>query len=156
MLYLKKDDFLIGFLCPGKNRLGSDENQVETAEDLKKSMTNEEWETVYKMSQDKNLYQNLIQSMFPTIHGNDEVKRGIMLMLFGGVPKTTLDGSSLRFGISDVDPDPVGSGFIWVRGSGFWIQIKRYKIIDKMEGKAEFNQQKSFFFAGNYIFQVWT
>ena len=98
MLYLKKDDFLIGFLCPGKNRLGSDENQVETAEDLKKSMTNEEWETVYKMSQDKNLYQNLIQSMFPTIHGNDEVKRGIMLMLFGGVPKTTLDGSSLRFG----------------------------------------------------------
>lgn len=85
-----------GVSSAGKNRLGSDENQVETAEDLKKSMTNEEWETVYKMSQDKNLYQNLIQSMFPTIHGNDEVKRGIMLMLFGGVPKTTHDGTSLR------------------------------------------------------------
>ena len=28
--------------------------------------------------------------------GNDEVKRGIMLMLFGGVPKTTLEGTHLR------------------------------------------------------------
>jgi DNA replicative helicase MCM subunit Mcm2 (Cdc46/Mcm family) len=46
--------------------------------------------------QDKNLYNNLIQSMFPTVHGNDEVKRGIMLMLFGGVPKTTLEGTTLR------------------------------------------------------------
>ena len=46
-----------------------------------------------------------------------------------------------------VDPNPVGSGFIWVRGSGFiwvrgsgfriWIRIQRYKI----KGKAEFNQQ---------------
>ena len=34
--------------------------------------------------------------MFPTVHGNDEVKRGIMLMLFGGVPKTTLEGTTLR------------------------------------------------------------
>lgn len=28
--------------------------------------------------------------------GNDEVKRGILLMLFGGVPKTTLEGTHLR------------------------------------------------------------
>ena len=40
---------------------------------------------------------------------------------------------------------------MWIR-----IRIQRYKITDKMKGKAEFNQQKSFFFAGNYIFQVWT
>ena len=83
-------------LCLGKNRLGSEEQGAETAEDIKKSMSNEEWETVYMMSKDKNLYHNLIQSMFPTIHGNDEVKRGIMLMLFGGVPKSTLEGTTLR------------------------------------------------------------
>lgn len=28
--------------------------------------------------------------------GNAEVKRGIMLMLFGGVPKTTMEGTRLR------------------------------------------------------------
>jgi DNA replication licensing factor MCM6 len=85
-----------GVSSEGKNRLGSEEQGAETAEDIKKSMSNEEWETVYMMSKDKNLYHNLIQSMFPTIFGNDEVKRGIMLMLFGGVPKTTLEGTTLR------------------------------------------------------------
>jgi hypothetical protein len=30
--------------------LGSDEDQVESAEDLKRGMTSEEWETVYNMT----------------------------------------------------------------------------------------------------------
>ncbi|XP_071505801.1 zygotic DNA replication licensing factor mcm6-like [Diadema antillarum] len=67
-----------------------------TAEAIKKQMTDQEWQKVYEMSQDKNLYHNLITSLFPTIHGNDEVKRGILLMMFGGVPKTTMEGTSLR------------------------------------------------------------
>jgi len=86
-------------------------------EDLKKSMTNEEWEAVYKMSVDKNLYQNLIQSLFPTIHGHDEVKRGIMLMLFGGVPKSTLDSASLRGDLNVCvvgDPSTAKSQFLKV------------------------------------------
>merc|ERR1719318_2524569 len=69
------------------NKLGSDCEEAESAEDMKSKMTGEEWESVYKMSQDKNLYSNLITSLFPTIHGNDEVKRGIMLMLFGECPR---------------------------------------------------------------------
>lgn len=28
--------------------------------------------------------------------GNDECKRGILLMLFGGVPKVTMEGTTLR------------------------------------------------------------
>lgn len=47
-----------------------------TAEGIKRQMTELEWNKVYEMSRDKNLYQNLISSLFPTIHGNDEVKRG--------------------------------------------------------------------------------
>ena len=34
----------------------------------------------------------------------------------------------------DLDPDPVGSAFIWVRGSGS-------ESSHKMKGKAEFNQR---------------
>ena len=94
LLQVRKVELITSF--SGKNRLGGEKDYMETVEDLKKSMTNEEWEAVYKMSVDKNLYQNLIQSLFPTIHGHDEVKRGIMLMLFGGVPKNTLDSTSLR------------------------------------------------------------
>lgn len=59
-------------------------------------MTEGEWERLYTMSQDRSLYQNLISSLFPTIHGNDEVKRGVLLMLFGGVAKTTTERTHLR------------------------------------------------------------
>lgn len=45
------------------------------------------------MSLDRDLYKNLIASLFPSIHGNNEVKRGILLMLFGGVGKNTIEGN---------------------------------------------------------------
>lgn len=62
-----------------------------TAEDMKKQMTEEEWKKVYAMTKDKNLYQNLINSLFPSIYGNDEVKKGVLLQLFSGVGKTTTE-----------------------------------------------------------------
>ena len=40
-----------------------------TAEVIRKQMTEHEWTRIYEMSQDKALYQNLISSLFPTIHG---------------------------------------------------------------------------------------
>lgn len=40
-----------------------------SAEAIKKQMTEQEWHKIYEMSQDKNLYHNLVNSMFPTIHG---------------------------------------------------------------------------------------
>ncbi|XP_050721019.1 DNA replication licensing factor MCM6-like [Eriocheir sinensis] len=86
-----------------------------TAESIKRQMTELEWNKVYEMSRDKNLYQNLITSLFPTIHGNDEVKRGILLMLFGGVPKTTQEGTSLRGDINVCvvgDPSTAKSQFL--------------------------------------------
>jgi DNA replication licensing factor MCM6 len=85
-----------GVSTGGKAKLGSDSDEPDTAAAMKEKMKAEEWESVYKMSQDKNLYNNIITSLFPTIHGNDEVKRGITLMLFGGVPKTTGEGTTLR------------------------------------------------------------
>jgi len=99
----------------GKAKLGTDPEEPETAEEMKNKMNSDEWESVYKMSQDKNLYQNLITSLFPTIHGNDEVKRGIALMLFGGVAKTTGDGAKLRGDINVCvvgDPSTAKSQFL--------------------------------------------
>ncbi|XP_069674815.1 DNA replication licensing factor Mcm6 [Periplaneta americana] len=79
-------------------RFGGGELLMEevTAEMMKQQMTDAEWNKVYEMSRDRNLYQNLVDSLFPSIHGNDEVKRGIVLMLFGGVPKKTMEGTTLR------------------------------------------------------------
>lgn len=43
--------------------------EEQTAESIKSQMTEKEWEKVFEMSQDKNLYHNLCTSLFPTIHG---------------------------------------------------------------------------------------
>ena len=44
--------------------------EEQTAESIKSQMSVKEWEKVFEMSQDKNLYHNLCTSLFPTIHGN--------------------------------------------------------------------------------------
>jgi len=86
-----------------------------SAELMKKQMTESEWMKVYDMSKDKNLYHNLCSSLFPTIYGNDEVKRGVLLMLFGGVPKVTLEATHLRGDINICivgDPSTAKSQFL--------------------------------------------
>jgi len=90
--------FLAYHVAPCNSKFGGrDYNADEmNMEKLKQSMSDQEWLRIYEMSQDKNLMANLCQSLFPMIYGNDEIKRGIMLMLFGGVPKRTLEGTSLR------------------------------------------------------------
>lgn len=76
------------------------------------------------MINDKNLYNNLVSSLFPTIHGNEEVKKGILLMLFGGVPKTTEEGTALR---GDINVCVVGDPS--TAKSQFLKQV-RYELLD--------------------------
>ncbi|XP_060683822.1 DNA replication licensing factor MCM6-like [Hemiscyllium ocellatum] len=109
--------FLTCHVAQTNPRFGGKEMREEeqTAESIKNQMTVQEWEKVFEMSQDKNLYHNLCTSLFPTIHGNDEVKRGVLLMLFGGVPKATLEGTSLRGDINVCivgDPSTAKSQFL--------------------------------------------
>ncbi|KAM8934516.1 DNA replication licensing factor MCM6 isoform 1-T1 [Pelodytes ibericus] len=109
--------FLACYVSPTNPRFGGKDLHDEdmTAESLKNQMSVKEWEKVFEMSQDKNLYHHLCTSLFPTIHGNDEVKRGILLMLFGGVPKTTMEGTSLRGDINVCvvgDPSTAKSQFL--------------------------------------------
>ena len=49
-----------------------------------------------------------------------------------------------------MDPDPVGSGFIWVRGSGSG--SRGMKSLIKLREKQSLTN-KNLFFAGNYIFK---
>merc|ERR1712226_1093015 len=91
--------FLACNVLSGTMRIGdeaADSNEEASPATIKERMSPAEWNTIYKMSQDRNLYTNLINSLFPTIHGNEEVKRGTLLMLFGGVGKTTHDMTKLR------------------------------------------------------------
>lgn len=78
------------------SRFGGTDKPLEnvTVEDMKHQMTEEEWKKVYAMTKDNNLYQNLFNSLFPSIHGHDEVKRGVLLQMFSGVAKTTTESTN--------------------------------------------------------------
>ncbi len=109
--------FLAYHVSPCNSKFGGKDYNAEdlSIEKLKQSMSDQEWMKIYEMSQDKNLINNLSQSLFPTIYGNEEIKKGIILMLFGGVPKRTMEGTSLRGDINICvvgDPSTAKSQFL--------------------------------------------
>lgn len=95
---------------------GKDVHQEEmTAVEIKNQMSEQDWNRIYNMTQDVNLYDNLIKSLFATVYGNDEIKRGILLMLFGGVPKKTIEQTTLRGDVNCCivgDPSTAKSQFL--------------------------------------------
>lgn len=67
------------------------------------------------MSETPDLYRRMVQSLTPAVHGHEEVKRGVLLMLFGGVHKRTPEGMSLRGDINVCivgDPSTAKSQFL--------------------------------------------
>lgn len=109
--------FLAFHVAPCNAKFGGKDYNIDelSMDKLKATMTEQEWIKIYEMSQDKNLFNNLTQSLFPMIYGNDEIKKGIMLMLFGGVPKKTPEGTSLRGDVNICivgDPSTAKSHFL--------------------------------------------
>ncbi|CAG2104019.1 unnamed protein product, partial [Medioppia subpectinata] len=75
----------------------------------------EEIRRIEKMTKDKNLYENISKSLFPSIFGNEDIKRGVILQMFGGIPKTTVEGTHLRGDINVCvvgDPSTAKSQFL--------------------------------------------
>ncbi|XP_027198794.2 minichromosome maintenance 6 [Dermatophagoides pteronyssinus] len=70
---------------------------------------------IEEMSRDKNLFSNLAKSVFPSIFGNDDIKKGIILQMFGGTPKITEENTNLRGDINICivgDPSTAKSQFL--------------------------------------------
>lgn len=68
----------------------------EDQEDSVRQMTSAERSMITKMQNEPDLYSKLANSIAPSVFGHEEVKKGILLMLFGGVHKTTQEGMKLR------------------------------------------------------------
>ena len=69
---------LIGDIAMGNMRCGQFGGQEVTGDEItvekaKEMMRHRDWEQISSMTHDHNLYQNLVQSMFPTIHGNNYI-----------------------------------------------------------------------------------
>jgi len=61
-----------------------------------KMFTKDELLEIANMQKDPDLYKHLSESLCPTVCGHDEVKKGILLMLLGGVNKKAKEGINLR------------------------------------------------------------
>ena len=60
------------------------------------SMTAAEKEEIVSIRKSPNLYLNMARSLCPMVYGNEEIKKGILLMLLGGIHKTTREGIKIR------------------------------------------------------------
>lgn len=96
-------NYKLAFLCchieSNNTKFGGKDFSHENVDSLTlwKSMSDHEHSVLKSMSEDKRIAENLVDTLFPNIYGNDEVKLGVLLMLFGGVAKMSKDeGTTLR------------------------------------------------------------
>ncbi|MFX0064422.1 MAG: LAGLIDADG family homing endonuclease [Candidatus Hermodarchaeota archaeon] len=68
----------------------------ETGEFEKIQITEEDVEKIMELSKDPFIVNKIVQSIAPSIWGNDSVKEAIALLLFGGAPKEGIEGMKLR------------------------------------------------------------
>lgn len=75
-----------------------DANFVEPAEeDIEDiNITKEDEEKLIALSKDPDVVRKLVQSIAPSIYGNEDIKEAVLLQLFGGVPAELPDGIRIR------------------------------------------------------------
>jgi DNA replication licensing factor MCM6 len=101
-----------------RNIEGSDDQTAE--EDAANNLTEQEKRIFRAMAATPQggkptIYSDLVRSLCPTIHGHSDIKKGLLLMLMGGVHKTTPDQIKLRGEINICivgDPSTAKSQFL--------------------------------------------
>lgn len=88
--------FLACSVQPSHSKFGHVNIREDTDEEVVESFTPEERREIIAMKDSPDLYKRLAKSIAPSVHGHEEIKRGILLMLFGGVHKKTAEGINLR------------------------------------------------------------
>ena len=71
------------------------DNDVQL-EDVENELGPRQLQAVQIMSQQPDIYQRLARSIAPNVYGHEDVKKAVLLMLVGGVSKTTPEGIRLR------------------------------------------------------------
>eukprot|EP01084_Bolivina_argentea_P225255 380708_1 len=112
---VKELNYKLVFLANNVGKSEKDDEEEMDDEEVINTFSSEEREDLLKMQQTSSLYENLTLSIAPSIYGHEEIKRGILLQLFGGVHKSTLEGNRLRGDINICiigDPSTAKSQFL--------------------------------------------
>ena len=101
---------------PAEQRTGLVSIRDDTEENVIDSFTAQEKDMIERMKLSPRIYENLASSIAPTIYGHEQIKQGILLMLFGGVHKSSAkEGIKLRGDINCClvgDPSTAKSNFL--------------------------------------------
>jgi replicative DNA helicase Mcm len=73
------------------NNVIPEEQEFETLE-----ITEEEEKEILELARDPWIHKKIVESIAPSIYGNEDIKESIALLLFGGVPKVLPDGLKIR------------------------------------------------------------
>ncbi|KAJ3069042.1 MCM DNA helicase complex subunit mcm6, partial [Rhizoclosmatium hyalinum] len=100
-----------------KNALTAGHDTFETGdlEEIEKQFNQDELQVIYEMRGDRHLYHKLVTSIAPHIFGHEDIKKGVLLQLLGGVHKKTMEGINLRGDINVCvvgDPSTAKSQFL--------------------------------------------
>ncbi|KAJ3414676.1 MCM DNA helicase complex subunit mcm6 [Chytridiales sp. JEL 0842] len=100
-----------------RNALTAIHDSFETGdiEEIEKQFKPEELVEVRQMQSERNIYQKLVASIAPHVFGHENVKKGILLQLLGGVHKRTGESINLRGDINVCiigDPSVAKSQFL--------------------------------------------
>lgn len=111
-----KTAFLACGVRPLQERDGDVNIRPDDDEALENQFNAAEIQEIERISKTNRLYAALARSLSPAVFGHEDIKRGILLMLFGGVHKSTPDaGMSLRGDINVCligDPSTAKSQFL--------------------------------------------
>lgn len=91
------------------------EEEFESVEQYLQTLTPEDRQELNMMKNDPMLYSKLINCIAPHVFGHEEIKKGLILQLLGGVHKVTPEGINLRGDINVCvvgDPSTAKSQFL--------------------------------------------
>ena len=79
------------------------------------NMTQTKMDVVTRMRENPRLYDDMAESLFPTIYGHQEIKKALLLQLIGGIHKRTQNKINIRGDINILivgDPSSAKSQFL--------------------------------------------
>jgi len=84
--------------------------EIQEKEFAEITISDEDEQVIRELSKEKDIFIRFFRSISPSIYGMDDIKKAIVLQLFGGVPKNLPDGSRLRGDIHVLLIGDPGSG----------------------------------------------
>lgn len=94
---------------------GEGSSVEEARQSVLQRMSQDDKDEILEMAQAPDIYSRLAESVAPSVFGHPEIKKGVLLMLLGGVHKDTFDGIKLRGDINVCivgDPSTAKSQFL--------------------------------------------